>query len=104
MKLTAYCVSKRKKVTISKIKNIWKSKGRGHFLYLIEGEAPGCDVSVWRAIGEDDAHKLAKEHKLTIKLRVSKKKKTKKVKKEKTKKVKKTKSRSKSRSKSKSRK
>jgi len=70
-KYTAYCVSKRKKVTIKKIKQVWKAKSRNHYLYLLEGEAPGCDTSVWRAVGEDEAHKVAKHIGKPIKLRKS---------------------------------
>lgn len=93
--LTAYCVSKRKKVTIKKVKQVWKAKSsRGHFLYLLEGEAPGCDKSVWRAVGVEDAEKIAKEIGKPIKLRKSsgkkKAKKTRKVKKVATKPKKKT--------------
>jgi hypothetical protein len=74
---TAYCVSKRKKVSM-KVKQVWKAKSRNHFLYLLEGESPGCDTSLWRAVGKEEAEKIAKELKKPIKLRVSKKKKTKK--------------------------
>ena len=85
-KLTAYCVSKRKRVVINKVLQVWKAKGRGHFLYLVEGEAPGCPINLWRAVGEEDAHEIAKEIGKPIKMRVSKKKKkVKKAKKKRTK-------------------
>lgn len=72
--LTAYCVSKRKKVPIKRVKQVWKVKSRNHYLYLIEGEAQGCDNSVWRAVGEEDAHKIAKEIGKAIKTKTVKKK------------------------------
>lgn len=83
--LTAYCVSKRKKVTIKKVKQVWKTKSKNHYLYLLEGEATGCDTSVWRAVSEDDAKKIAKDIGKPIKLRKSTKKKKKEKKRTKSK-------------------
>jgi hypothetical protein len=79
--LKAYCVSKRKKVTIKKVKQVWKAKSRNHYLYLVEGEAPGCDSSVWVAVSEENANLISKHIGKPIKVKVStKKKKVKKVK------------------------
>ena len=77
-KLTAYCLKKKKKVTIDKVKDVWKAKGRGHWLYLIEGMSKACPSNVWRAVGEADAKMIAKAIGKAIKTKKSKKKKAKK--------------------------
>lgn len=76
-KLTAYCLKKKKKVTIDKVKDVWKAKGRGHWLYLVEGMSKACPTSVWRAVGEADAKMIAKHIGKAIKTKKSKKKKKK---------------------------
>ena len=84
MKLTAYCVTQKKKVNITRIKNIWKIKSRNHYLYLVEGEAKECKTSLWRAVSLDDAEKLSKMHKVPIRVKPASKK-PKKVKRSKSK-------------------
>jgi hypothetical protein len=69
MKLTAYCVTQKKKVNITRIKNIWKIKSRNHFLYLIEGESKECTTSLWRAVSLSDAEELSKQHKIPIRVK-----------------------------------
>lgn len=69
MKLTAYCVTQKKKVNITRIKNIWKIKSRNHHLYLIEGESKECTTSLWRAVSLSDAEALSKQHKIPIRVK-----------------------------------
>jgi hypothetical protein len=79
VKMKAYCLAKKKKVDMEAVQ-VWKAKGRGHYLYLVEGKSRACPTSLWVAVGEEKAHMIAKKLKKAIKLRKKKKGKRKKSK------------------------